>query len=128
MWNRFNKSKSKMGNQRTETLGLSFGSKLESSVFLLLKKMEDEGEIVSIKVQDSVYLTQAKILYKPDFRCENPDGTFFWVEAKGFKTPVWAIKKRLWEHYGPGKLYIYEGSYKNPKLVEILTSEGNIDQ
>ena len=114
------KKKHKYGAKKVEQAGYSFGSKLEAAVFNMLHILQLSGAIKHIQVQDSVYLTEAEILYKPDFKITKPDGTFYWVEAKGFKTPVWGIKKRLWKVYGPGELHIYEGSHTNPKLEETL--------
>lgn len=65
------------------------------------------GEIRSIELQDSVYLTDAKIRYVADFKCWSISGDIFWVEAKGYPTASWALKKRLWRYYGPGKLEIH---------------------
>lgn len=99
----------------------NFPSKLEASVYNLLLVRETIGEIKDIKRQVQVYLTDAKILYKPDFSFVYiKTGETRWCEAKGFKNPVWAIKRRLWAHYGPGKLEIYEGSYRAPMLTEII--------
>lgn len=58
--------------------------------------------------QPKVYMTDARILYKPDFKCfDSKEGISFYVEAKGFETAVWKIKKRLWREYGPARLEIY---------------------
>jgi hypothetical protein len=65
------------------------------------------GEIRSIELQDSVYLTDARIRYVADFKCLAYTGEIFWVEAKGYPTASWALKKRLWRYYGPGRLEIH---------------------
>lgn len=112
------------GRTKVEHAGYSFASKLEASVFSILKLMERAGQITGIEVQPTVYLTDADIGYRPDFRAIDLStankGNEFFIEAKGFPTPEWKIKKRLWEYYGPGELWIYVGSYKNPKLDEIV--------
>lgn len=114
----------KYGARKDHRAGHSFGSKLEASVFDVLDLRMKAGEIISIQVQDSVYLTDADILYKPDFKVTLSDGSYVWVEAKGFKTPVWAIKKRLWKVYGPGVLEVWEGSHLKPKLTEVIVPKG----
>lgn len=92
----------------------------------MLKLFESEGKIKIIQTQDSIYLSDAKILYKPDFKIEACDtGEIYWVEVKGFETPEWRIKRRLWIAYGPGKLQIWKGSASNLKLYEILKPEKN---
>ena len=115
------KSGSKLGNKKTERAGYSFGSKLEAAVFDQLKLMEAAGEIKIVRTQASVYMTPAKILYKPDFECLDlrTDKTFY-VEAKGFETPVWRIKYRLWPHFVEADLHIYKGTHSKPYLDEVL--------
>jgi hypothetical protein len=118
MWNKF--ATKKFGETRTELDGYSFASKLESAVYGILKMRLKAGEIDSIQPQDHVYLTNARILSIVDFKCTRPDKTHFWVEAKGYPTDVWRLKKKLWKHYGPGDLEIWIGSYTRPKLDETI--------
>lgn len=107
----------------TAHAGYSFGSKLEAAVFDILNLLKSSGEIQEIQVQPSVYLTAANILFKPDFKCVKHDGSYFFVEAKGLVTPVYAIKRRLWPHYGDGDLYVYMGHYAKPFLKEVIKSK-----
>jgi len=113
----------KFKNKRELRDGRSFASKFEATLYDQLKEREENKEIGVLECQVSVYLTEAKILYKPDFRAfDNGLGVWVWFEAKGFETDVWRIKKRLWKCYGPGRLEIYKGSYKSgAKLVEVLS-------
>lgn len=78
------------------------------------------GEIIEIKVEDHLYLTDAKIGYVVDFRCSMANGAIHWIEAKGFPNDVWPIKKKLWLVYGPGPLYIYKGTHLRPLLDEVV--------
>lgn len=112
----------KYKNQRVSTPGFSFASKFESAVYDMLYLLKLAGEIKTIQCQDVVYLTLARVIYKPDFKCTRPDGSVFWVEAKGFETAEWRIKRRLWMHYGPGDLHIYMGKHAKPILKEIIQS------
>jgi hypothetical protein len=100
---------------------MSFASVGEAGCYDYLRALEQAGEIEILQTQASVYLTAARILYKPDFRildrklhCE------VWVEYKGFETPEWRIKRRLWEYYGPGPLRIYKGAGRNFRLHEKI--------
>jgi len=104
-------------NKKTKLDGYTFASKLEAAVYALLR----QDKTLTIQTQDHVYLTDARILYIPDFKCTPVEGDPFWVEAKGFETDVWRIKRRLWKHYGFGKLLIYKGSAARPYLDETLT-------
>ena len=105
--------RSKLGNVRTDCrLGHSHASKLESAVCQMLQLREKAGEIDIVQTQSNVYLTDAKILYIPDFECEDKKTEqIFFVEAKGMETPVYRIKRRLWKFYGPGPLIVYKGSH-----------------
>lgn len=105
--------------------GYSFASKFEAALFDQLKLFERAGEIRNLTCQDSVYLSDARILYKPDFTYWDVKlDQQAWAEAKGFETPVFAIKKRLWKFYGPGRLKIYKGNHKNIYLDEEIIPKG----
>ena len=113
---------SKYKNKRVEYLNYSFASHGEYECFAHLKLLEKAGEISVDKVQDNVYLTKARIHYKPDFKCTHlKTNEPFWVEFKGFETPTWRIKRKLWLHYGPGPLEIYKKGNNGVKLTETLT-------
>lgn len=110
----------KYGAKKTEHHGFSFSSKLEAAVYDILYLQKLAGEIKEIQIQDSIKLSDAEIEYRPDYKLTNTDGKIWWCEAKGFKTAVWQIKKRLWKAYGPGELWVYEGSHMKPKLAEVI--------
>lgn len=94
--------------KKTEFAGYSFASKLEANTFGILRLRESAKEIRDIQVQDTIYLSEAKITYKPDFKYfDIASNDYEWAEAKGIETPEWRIKRRLWMAYGPGKLHIY---------------------
>jgi hypothetical protein len=100
----------KYRSKRMALDGYSFASKLEAALYQQLKLLQRSGEFESIKVQDHVYLTDARIQYIADFKTVSKDGEEIWHEAKGFETPTWRIKRRLWREYGPGKLRVYKQS------------------
>ncbi|MFO0254951.1 MAG: hypothetical protein ACK52V_12610 [Betaproteobacteria bacterium] len=126
--------KHKYGAKRTDasslTDGRSFQSALERSVYLWLKAREQAGELVIESCQDSVYLTDARILYKPDFRVRDAvTGEVYWVEAKGLELPAWRIKRRLWLHYGKGRLVIVKGSGARLRVhEELVPKKGGTDE
>lgn len=118
------RSNLKYRSKRVQHEGFSFASQLEAAVYQHLKIREKCGEIKDIQNQDHVYLTNARICYIPDFKFfDCTSNEFAWAEAKGFETDVWKIKKRLWQHYGPGRLEIYKGSAKKIKLFETVIPE-----
>ena len=125
----------KYGNSRTEFAGRSFASKLEASVAGVWQLHQAAGELRDVEYQVEVRLTRAGVIYKPDMRAWHLGGLVddkgrpvavgpIYGEAKGFETPEWRIKKRLWSVYGPGPLAIYMGAAARPKLVEWVIPSG----
>lgn len=114
--------RSKYGNKKSkDAKGNSFGSQLERAVYNFLFLLERAGEISDLKCQDRVKLTDAEIVYIPDFSyIDQKKNERIFVEAKGFETPEWKLKLRLWRIYGPGKLEIYKGSVNSFKLHEVI--------
>jgi len=111
----------KYKSQKVEYDHQSFSSKLEAALYQWLKLREKNGEITDIKCQETVYLTLARIIYKPDFSyVDKTSNEKIYAESKGFETSDWRIKRRLWQFYGPGILEIYKGSHKNFSLHETL--------
>lgn len=119
---RKNATREKYGNKKVEHAGLWFDSQLEKALFDLLSLKQRAGEIRDLAHHPgTVYLSEARVQYRPDFRftnCENEEVEY--AESKGFETSDWRIKRRLWQSYGPGKLYIYKGSAGRLKLAETL--------
>lgn len=113
---------SKYHNQKVLREGIVFSSLLEADVYLFLKRLETQGRLKKLHLQPKVYLTLSRILYKPDFYCEGhlPHESFY-VEAKGFETSVWKMKKKLWMDYGPAPLQIYKRKGRHLFLDELLT-------
>ncbi len=112
--------KTKFSNvSSTCSYGHSHRSKLESSVCQIISLREEAGELKLIGAEVTVHLSDARIVYIPDFHCVK-DGQQIFIEAKGFQTPEWRIKRRLWLAYGPAPLEIWMGSHLNPKLSETL--------
>ncbi len=123
MFRRFGKAK--YGNKKVEHAGRTFDSRLEKALYDDLLLQQAAGILRDIKAQDCVYLTAARILYKADYSAFHiAEGITKWHEAKGFKTPVWGIKRRLWKFYGPGPLLVYEGSARNFRLTETIVPKG----
>lgn len=120
MWKRRKGNEAKLGNEKISLDGYSFGSKLEASVYQMLKLRIAAKEIQSIQVQDHIYLTDARIGYVADFKCTLPDGSFLWVEAKGYANDRWPMKKKLYKFYGPGPLEIWGGVWQRPVLMETI--------
>jgi hypothetical protein len=115
--------RNKYGNKEAAPCKLNHAhrSKLEGSVCAMLQ-LDKQSKI--IQTEQHVHLTNARILYIPDFTLQNViTGSISYAEAKGFETPEWRIKRRLWKHYGPAPLQIWRGTYQKPFLDEIITPE-----
>lgn len=112
----------KYKNTRVEHHGRSFASKFEAYIYDLLFLQERAGDIKDLKCQVQVHLTRARIIYKPDFKYfDVKQGKEIHCEAKGFPTPEWILKKKLWEYYGPTPLQIYYGSTNKITKSELIT-------
>lgn len=120
--NRTDKKKSnKYRAKRVTGNGYSFASKGEAACDQLLCLMEKAGEIRIKKRQAVVYLSRARIMYVPDWMIENlKTGQDEYVEFKGFETPEWRIKRKLWMYYGPAPLTVYKGSARHIFVHEII--------
>lgn len=114
----------KYGNKRVEHAGRRFDSKLEKAVYDVLLLRQAAGELVEVQQQCTIHLTRALIGLRVDFRCKKADGEILYIEGKGFETPEWGIKLRLWRHYGPGPLEIWKGSAAKPYLHETVIPKG----
>lgn len=112
------------------TDGYSFGSKLEAAVYQLLKYREIEGSINNLQTQKHVLICgseghecnhKMKIESVVDF-CfiDTKTGQICYAEAKGFPSPQWPIKLRLWRHYRTEPLEIWKGSWQRPYLDEVI--------
>jgi len=97
--------RNKYGAKRTTIDGIKFDSMGEAAYYEDLKLQEALNLIKIIELQPKIYLTDARILYKPDFLIEEM-GKFIYIDFKGVETPVFKLKAKLWMHYGPGPLRI----------------------
>lgn len=110
---------SKYNSIKTVFDGIKFDSNFESEVYAYLKLLEKSGKIAILGLQPKIYLTESRILYKPDFHVyDNEIQKEFYIDAKGMRTAVFQIKKRLWKKYGPSHLDIYEKKRGQPVLSE----------
>jgi len=113
--------RNKYSAKRTEIDGHVFASKAEGACYSMLKLQELAEEIKILSLQDKVYLTHAKILYKPDFKIMDLTlNKIVWIEFKGKETASWGIKRRLWKFYGPGPLRIFKASGSRIYLHEEI--------
>ena len=113
-------SRSKYNNRKIVIDGHKFDSMAEGEYYLEIMALLKDGVYSAVELQPKVYMTGARILYKPDFKCTNSDGAIEYYDVKGMRTAVFQIKKRLWEYYGPGLLGIIEKKGKKFVCTEMV--------
>ena len=88
----------KYGAKRTTVDGISFASQKEARRFSELKLLERAGEVQQLQLQRSFPLHvggEHIATYRADFCYRTPDGAFVVEDVKGFRTPVYRLKKKL---------------------------------
>lgn len=91
--------------KQTEYNGKVYASKFEAQIAQELDLRMKAGEFVKVEPQFRIplyiYLANGDssnlFAYVCDFRCEYPDGTYLLVEAKGFKTSIYTVKRKILE-------------------------------
>ena len=94
--------------KKTVVDGITFDSMKEAKRYGVLKMMEKSGVIRNLELQPSFdcYVNQVKVCtYKADFQYfmqhgkgpQNQEGYTVVEDVKGFKTPVYTLKKKLVE-------------------------------
>ena len=96
-----NRTKYNVGSRETrEHNGVYYDSKLEAGYAAKLDILVNGGAIKSWRRQVTVPLTaygKQICTYRVDFEITHNDGHIEFVEVKGFETPVWRIKWKLFE-------------------------------
>ena len=92
--------KSKYGAVKTEVDGIKFDSKHEASRYEELRLLEQAGEITNLCLQVPFELIPKSkygmpIRYIADFTYNDGNGQPLVGDAKGVKTPVYRLKRRL---------------------------------
>ncbi|WP_372397076.1 DUF1064 domain-containing protein [Azospirillum sp. HJ39] len=98
------KKANKFGARRTVVDGISFASALEAKRWVVLRQRERLGLIRDLKRQPRFVLRVNGVkvcTYVGDFSYFDKANTFVLEDAKGFKTDVYKLKKRLLEALHP---------------------------
>lgn len=110
---------------KVEYDGRTFGSQLEANLYIYLKGLIANGELIGeIRCQVHVYMTRARYHCIPDFLVTDPQWGDVYYEAKGFENDRWPVTKLLWRVYGPGRLRIFKGYGKALRMVEEIIPKG----
>lgn len=89
----------KYHNIKTVVDSIKFDSKAEAKYYLYYKHLQDKGVISNLQLQTKLdfFIDGKKIFtYKPDFEYDDEFGHHY-IDVKGFKTPVFKLKKKLIE-------------------------------
>ena len=88
----------KYGNKKTEAYGKLFASKREAKRYGELRLLFKAGEILDLECQPVIAckVNGGHVCnYIADFRYKTRGGGVVYEDAKGFKTPVYRLKKKL---------------------------------
>lgn len=113
-------------HQKILTSHGSFDSKLENYVYgdLLLLQKDPKNKIKEIQRQKTIQLLPG-IAYRADFKIVLSDDSFYIVEAKGFETEVWLLKKKIYKVFGPAPLEVWKGSKSGRRIVETIIPDSS---
>jgi hypothetical protein len=122
-------SKTKYGSKKTEVDGIKFDSKAEAKYYEQLKWLLEHKEIKSFRLQPRYTLLESfkkngktfrKTEYIADFEITHLDGSIEVVDVKGYETPVFSIKRKLFEKLYPDhRLSIVTYSKKYGGWIEL---------
>jgi len=105
---------SKYGNMKTVVDGITFDSKLEASRYCELKLLERAGEITDLQLQPEFVLIPAfekfgkryrAVKYVADFAYYDLRGRYIVEDAKGFKTAVYKLKRKLFDYNNQNTIF-----------------------
>lgn len=100
----------KYGSKKTEIDGIKFDSKAEAKYYEQLKWLLEHKKIKSFRLQPRYTLLESfrkngktfrKIEYIADFEVKHLDNSIEVVDVKGYETPVFALKRKLFEKLYP---------------------------
>lgn len=109
----------KYNAKKTEVDGIKFDSKMEADRYLQLKGMIEDGRITNLERQvEFEILPKFKkyrvLKYIADFTYYL-DGHYVIEDVKGFRTPVYLLKKRLLEQLKNIEIYEYTKETKKKR-------------
>ena len=99
----------KYKNVKCEYKGIKFDSLHERNHYMYLEQLQKDGKIYDLQCQVKFELQPAftfngkkirAVTYTADFTYYTPDGQIHIVDAKGMKTDVYKLKKKLMQYKG----------------------------
>lgn len=101
---------SKYRSRKTIVDNITFDSQAEADYYRRLKLLQRSGEIKEFKLQPTYVLQEGykrgkrkvqPITYKADFLVTHKDGRQEIIDIKGVLTPVYRLKKKMFEYRYP---------------------------
>ena len=92
--------RSKYGNRKVTYYGITFDSKKEGEHYLFLRSEQLAGRIKDLACQTAFVVVpkvgkEREVKYIADFTYRDSEGNLIVEDAKGFRTDVYKIKKKL---------------------------------
>src|SRR5574343_598301 len=100
----------KYGAAKTTVNGITFDSRAEAAFYEYLLPLQKIGRIEKIELQKTFTL-YAGIKYIADFVVTTKDGPIRYIDVKGVETPVFKLKRKLFEK-DVGPLEVVKASYR----------------
>ena len=119
---------SKYNNKKVTVDGIQFDSKIEARYYEYLKELEKQGVVSEFLLQKKYLLLEGfdkngkrirPINYIADFEVHYTDGRIEVVDIKGFETPDFRIKKKLFEYRYPFELKLITYSKIDGGWIEL---------
>lgn len=119
---------SKYKNKKVVVDDVNFDSKMESDYYLYLKQLEQQGIVSEFLMQKKYTLLEGydkngkkirPIHYLADFEVHYADGHIEVVDVKGFLTPDFKLKKKLFEYRFPFTLKLVKFSKIDGGWIEL---------
>lgn len=118
----------KYNNKKVTVDNIQFDSKIEAQYYEHLKDLEQQGVVSEFFMQKKYLLLEGfdkngkrirPIHYIADFEVHYADGTIEVVDIKGFETPDFRIKKKLFEYRYPFELKLITYSKIDGGWIEL---------
>lgn len=115
--------KNKYNAKKVEYEGIKFDSQFELNCFLYLEQFESEGKIKDLNRQVRFELLPANSVYRAltyvaDFTFFVND-KFIVADAKGFITPEFKIKQKIFFHKYGNQIYIFKKLSDINKIIDM---------
>ena len=123
------KNKRSFIGRRKDCNNISFRSRWESNFFRYLRDIIRPSQIL-YEPQTFTFtqfgITHGTITYTPDFKVVKPDGSYYWVEIKGYLDKQDATKLRRFKKYFPNEFALLVGlpGNKNTKAAKFFLDLG----